>query len=306
MKLRLTFLLTLLFLLQSCGQSDENKIDQVIEDANIYLSSRNCAKAKEILLTVGEQKNNARWVQIYASALACSGNFDEPTFFGTDLPKLSALQGGMIGSLTTFSSSISTPTSLQYASIKESVEYLLYAGGLLTASSNANRQTIYGASDTSNMDIQTLYMLLAQMGRWFKFYGNADATGIKGTGTAANTCLMTYTDATAITSIQGGVSGSCTGVANNGHPDINVNKIPKMCEGIVLFNNFINILTNVSFTGGNTGNLGALTAVFSTLCSSEVNIPGAICTIYDQTACEAQPLANIERYSAWLFERIFL
>ena len=69
----------------------------------------------------------------------------------------------------------------------------------------------------------------------------------------------------------------------------------RQCQGIVLFNNMVNLMLNISFTGGNTGSLSSLSDAIDTLCSDEANIPVAICSVRDMDDCEAEASANRER-----------
>jgi hypothetical protein len=298
-------------LLTACGQSDKEKIESGLKHARQLLTLRKCDDALTVLNEIGFQAGNAPYLQTYSSAYACKSNYSTVTFFGTDIDKLSASQGGMLGSLTTFTTS-QNPNALSasYNYLQTAIETLLYAGGI-TASSHTNRLTKFTASEVSNMGVQAIYMILVQMGRYFAYYGDADtSTGVKGDGAEPNTCLVTYTNPLAIDALDDGVSGSCTDVANLGHTSIETGdadiRRTRMCHGVVLFNNFIDLITNVSFSGSSTGELGDLATVFDTLCSSDLNVPGAICTIRDQSACEALDPDEIELFFAWIFERIFL
>jgi hypothetical protein len=306
----------ILFLLASCGRSDAEKLKAAMEEANLYLTSRECDKAIEILNKVGFQETNSKYLQIYSSAYACKGNFDEPTFFGTDLPGLSTVAGGMFGSLATFSLATMTgPTDSHYTNLQTAINYLWYAGGI-SSSGHTNRETIFTSTETNNIDVQNLYMIMVQLGRWLKYYGNADSTGVKGGGTAANTCLVTYTDSDAIESIDDGSSGSCTDLANSGHDDMEANasaaeRTTRMCQGIVLLNNFINIITNISFSSGsNTASLSQVSTLLDTICSDLVGaVTGfstTICSVRDQSKCENdEDNKSREVYLAWIFERNF-
>lgn len=311
MKLKCTLLFGLLFSLASCGASDEQKIKNSIEIANNLLSTRKCDEAIRELESVGQQRSNARWLVTYASAFACKGGFSEPNFFANDLTKLSANATAMLGSLTTFTTSATdTPFTTEYTNLNTALNILLYPAEM-TATSHALRLTKLSASDVNNMDAMAIYIILTQLGRYLNYYGDASATGVKGGGAASNTCIATYTDATALNATNLGATGSCTnGGGNVGHADIETGvaatRHARLCNGLILFNNFIDIVSNISFTGANTGSLSGLSATFQTICSTA--FPGnPVCSTYDQATCESSiSNATIEQYFAAIFETSFI
>ncbi|PIP94787.1 MAG: hypothetical protein COW00_18585 [Bdellovibrio sp. CG12_big_fil_rev_8_21_14_0_65_39_13] len=310
MKLKCTLLFGLLFSLLSCGASNEQKIKNSIEVANNLLSTRKCDEAIRELESVGQQTSNPRWLITYSSAYACKGGFSEPSFFANDLAKISSANDGLIGSLTLFStSSTDGPFSTEYANLQRALEILLYPAGL-TTSSHTSRLTKFTTSELSNMEVVAFYIALTQMGRYFYYYGDAGPTGTKGGGGAPNTCLATYTDGAAITAIDVLATDSCNSGTNLGHTDIETGvaatRQTRMCHGIVLFNNFIDLISNLTFSGANTGSLSALGAVFTTLCETAMGGAVPICSVKDQTSCEAATNADVEGYFAKVLETFFI
>lgn len=303
---KLTILISFVFLLNSCGQSDEEKVKNAIETANHLLSLRKCDEALRELEGVGQQNTNSRWIIAYASAHACNGNFSEPNFFANELPKLgtNVSQDALFGLLTTFASASDTPFSTQYSALQRALEVLMYAGGSST-SSHAQRLTKFTASEVSNMEVFALYLNLTQLARYLDYYGAPSAAGVKGN------CIATYTDGTAITAIDVVNTDACNSGTNTGHPDIETGvpatRHARLCHGLVLFNNFIDLISNISFTGGNTGTLSTLSTTFGTVCTTAFGAGAAVCTTKDQAACEANITnTNIERYFASIIETFYL
>lgn len=303
---KLIILLNILMLVVSCGQSDEQKLKSAIDSANQLLSLRKCDEALAVLEGVGQQTSNARWVIAYASAHACGGAFSEPSFFATELPKLGSNvgQNALFGLLTTFNSSAYSALSTEYTKLETALNVLLYAGGL-TSSSHANRLTKFTASEVSNMEVFALYLNMTQLGRYLDYYGAPSAAGVKGN------CIATYTDATAITAIDVVNTDACNSGTNTGHPDIETGvaatRHARLCQGLVLFNNFIDLISNISFTGGNTGTLSTLGTTFGTLCSVAFGAGAAVCTTKDQTACVNNITnAQIEQFFGSIIETFYL
>lgn len=293
-------LITMLF---SCGEDSDERVARHLELASEYLTARDCDKALDILHSIGYQAKNALYLQIYASAYACRAGFFEPTFFGTDLDKISATQTGFIGSLTTFSTSSITGTSDKtYTDLWAAVKTLIYAG--VNSASSSSRREVFSSSDVNDMDMQALYMLLALMGKYFNFFGNVNSSGTKGQGSGTNGCLIDY-NAPADAGNNAGDTGSCD-LDNEGNTTLTGDKTAR-CEGITLFNNFVDIISNITLPGTNTGDLGNLSGLFSTLCSGDVNIPdSSVCSIRDVSACTQLGDNTIEIYFMYIFEKNFL
>ena len=318
--MRNTLLFSLLLLLLSCG-SDSEKVSNAIDDANFLLTDRNCLGARAVLDEVGYQSTNARYLKAYASTYACEANYSTITFFTDDLTNLDASSGGFFGSLAAFSTSslMTSATDPDFTKLKQAIDTLLYPGGL-PVSSTANRNAILGQSETNNLNVQALYMILVNFGRWLRYYGNADATGLKGAGSnpEGNNCLFTYDTggpnfALVTDALNDGAAetGSCNsantpyeGTTDISTADPATNKA-RLCQGIVLFNNLIDIIVNVTFTTTDTDELNDLATNFNTLCEDATAFGDALCDLRDQSSCEAIAIEDLEVFSAWLFERNF-
>ncbi len=309
----LLFLLLLATAL-GCGLDNEEKVEDAIVQAHQLLTSKKCAEALAILEGVGTQPLNPEWLQTYASANACAANWSVITFFADDLPNIEADYEAIIGILATFGQAVMTsPTDSHYTRLQSAINTLLYAGGI-SSPSNVNRRSVLTAAEVNNIDVQNLYMILNQIGQFARYYGNASPTsGIKSSGSGANTCYIDYTDTDAqviVTAVNG---DSCVGFAD-GHPELTGNR-ERMCQGVVLFNNFLDILANVSLSSSsNSGDLDELAQDIEDLCVEATQPPfsydlGATCTVKSQSVCVANPdgnlnLEHLERFYAAVWESL--
>lgn len=313
--MRLGAVLVIFLTLFSCGKSENQKVDNAIEDANIFLTSRNCDEAIEVLQEVGAQPTNKRYLSTLSSAYACKANYSTVTFFTNDLTNISsATADGFVSSLVNFSTSddMTSPTSDEYVWLQLAIDTLLYAGGITSASS-AGRGQFFTSTELLDINTQALYMLFVNLGRWLRYYGNPDATGTKGAGAGANSCIATYTDANAIIAIDGVGGDSCNSGTNVGSVDIETaDRTARLCQIITMYNNLVDTIDGVVFTGSSSTDLNGITGLLSNVCTlaSADNVAGSydvsMCSIRDQSTCEAQSNQNIERFMAAIVETIYL
>ncbi len=312
------YLFILLLLLSACGGESE-EVATAIDQANFLLTDRECSKAREVLDEVGYQSSNNRYIAVYATTYACEANYSTVNFFANDLTGLNSTAGGFFGSLSGFSTSglMTSATDTDFLTLQQAIDTILYSGSN-TTSSSANRISVFGLRDATNLNVQALYMILVNLGRWLNYHGNADALGNKGAGTnpEANNCLYTYNTGGANFAVitdalddGAGQSGTCNSANTpyNGTTDITTG-VPttdkqRLCRGIVLLNNFIDIIINVNFSGNNTGDLNNLGTTFNTLCQDVTQFADALCDLRDMAGCEATSIDDLEVYVAWLFER---
>ncbi len=292
-------------LFSACGVSDSEKIDEAISKAHQLLTERDCNEALKELNEVGYQNKNPYYLSVYASAQACKSDFTEPNFFANDVDNIGTSNTTILGTLSTMSTSeIIDSSTDSYQNLKNAINTLLYAGGI-SAPSHANRAAVFGASAARNLGAQAFYMIIAQMGKYFYLHGNTDSNGRKGNrDPIANSCLADYTTpAGQVARLAAGASISpCASDSSgdtelqSGHPE----RTKLMCEGIVLFNNLLDILASLTFTGDNVGALSSLQAGITDLCGA-LSL-GTICTQRSQSDCEAESMDNIELYFVGVFE----
>ncbi len=310
MKLKNIFYYFISFtLMASCGK-DADTIDAAIKEAHFLLTERNCAGARSSLDEVGYQANNADYIGAYASTYACDASYSTITFFANDIDQLSSTAGGIFGSLTTFSTSddMTSATDPDFTNLQLAIDTILYAGGQ-TESASANRETVFSIRDNTNLNVQALYMIIVNLGRWFYFYGNPDASGEKGAGPGTNTCLFTYSDPEAIAAISLGETGSCTNAANTGSADMMTGDATeektRLCQGIVMITNFIDLLANIEFSSDEVGELGEIGDSFEGVCDDAAAAGYDYCSIRDLSGCLAQDIGDLQTFSAVVLETNF-
>ncbi|MBL7666093.1 MAG: hypothetical protein JNM93_13235 [Bacteriovoracaceae bacterium] len=315
------FLLLPFFL--ACTPEGEVLVEQEIEKAKLSLTTKNCASAITILTNLGNQPENPKYLAALASAYACRAGFDERVLFLNDIALLDASSNDtVIGSITLFSTSPETiADSATYTDLQLGINTLLYAGGV-TEPSSAARELIFGTKHNNDLNLQALYMLLAQVGKYFYLYGDADGTGLKGGG-AGNNCLYSYTDPIAQLAIDSVAGDSCDS-SETGHPDLNAapgdaDSLRRVCEGYVLLTNLLDVMENTTFPAAtdlgdiNTSLVGVVNQLKNTpgqYCQDPA-LPAGICDERSQSDCEtfyAVP-ANfdlMQRFFAAVLETIFI
>jgi len=263
-------LFCLIFSFFGCGSSEEDKVSFVITEAEIFLNASDCNSALTILKNIEYQKTNARYLQTLASAYACKSSFKETTLF-TNLGNISA-GGTLLGQFTKFTtaSTMTSTDDIDFLNMQSAIDTLLYAGGLLTSNNPSvdSRAGIFSPDDALSISTQLFYLMFDQIGRYGFFYGCYDGLssgdGDKGKGRAAdpvcsNRCFANYTGTVSLpvglgSNISGYIgaapTGSCDGVSA-GHTslaatDYNSSQITILCQGVILMNNFLEVLDDIS------------------------------------------------------------
>jgi hypothetical protein len=256
-KFSIVLLLTILF---SCGSSTEEEIEDAILQANQYLSSSMCQEAIDVLEAVGRQTSNKSYLITLASGYACRGNFSELTLFSEDITKVGT--PSVMGGFTTFSSStdMTSVADTDFSDVNLAIEVLAYAGGIAGGATGSNptsaiRQSTFGASGSGDIDAMILYLTMANLGRWMRFYGAPDTSGNQ------TQCVLNYNGAYTLDSAATlentltALTGTCTTAVTAGSTDIgNAGSYvtANICNGVVLLNTFFDTLPNVldNYTGG--------------------------------------------------------
>lgn len=255
----LTFRLAMLILLLiavSCSASKEEKLVDAIDTALYHLSQNDpeCQKAIDVLEDISGGGSNPRYVQTLASAYACRGGFSELDFFD---------EVGTIDSTNFLASLAQLTTSAQneadsddFNDLQTAIDLILYSGGR-TSPSALGTIDKFGNRHGTNLNLQAAYMIIAQLGRYVRWYGNTDAAGVKGGGAQGNTCFFDYdsngvpTPLSVATGHGGG--NACTG-AGQGSASLDYAGVTtalaqtRMCKGIMLVNNLLDILENTTLS----------------------------------------------------------
>lgn len=321
----LPFFLILSF---SCSRSNEEKKDEAIHSAKIYLTKKKCDKAMETLLEVGIDIKHAKYMQALSSAYACKSDYLTTVFYGTNLERVaSGSADSLIGSLTTFTTSeMTSPTDNNYVYLQNAIDTLIYAGGVTVPSVN-ERELVFTIGETLDINMQILYMILSQIGKFAYYYGNADPVlGLKGMGSEANGnsnnltngCFYDYDpidpDIALIINTERIAEslGSCTSTAT-GHPQLvalpNANTVTRMCQGIILFNVFLDLILNIPLPD-DVSELTDLTDTFQDVLAGVPGGIGNIITVKSQSECESTYSVGTETdklqlYFYFIYERLF-
>ncbi len=324
---RSILLLSVIAMLFSCAKTEQEEIDSAVIEAKYHLNSMNCSKAQEVLDDIGFQDDDADYISVYASAQACYAGYKVlDVLFGGNLENIDSTN--LIGSLTTFSTSNETEAdSTAYTAIQNAITTLIESSGG-SSPSTEDRNAKFGTQKSGDLSLQALYMIFVQMGKFFALHGNVNASGVKGGGDpTGNSCLFSYTTSDAIDWINDTTPGSC--VAATGSEGSDLLESPetaadikrRLCEGIILYNNMIDILSNISIPGSDQlGDVGDIQTALTTLMTAaeaaetgtyndgpatSTNAISSLNSVTSQDVCEAEELDRIEKFYAIFFETIF-
>ncbi len=317
--LRLSAIFSLIFLV-SCAKTDEQIIDSAKQEAKYYLSDNNCSKAQKVLDEAGYQNDDAEYLSLYASMYACKAGYSEFDLLD-EVTTIAANSSQLLGSLTTLGTSNETaPDSTSYTNIMNAIDVLLNSAG--TSPSATARESKFGVTGATNLSFQALYLILVEFGKFLQLYGNTDAAGDKSDGSFTNTCIFTYTQVDAV-NYANTILPTCNSVGGDEGSDFLESPVTddeidaRLCEGIYLFNNLRDILSNVTI--GNSSTFGSLKDVGDVLddmiadaesaesagLNTEVAYQdsiAAIKTITSKSDCEALPRQRLEKWYSIIFE----
>lgn len=315
--MRSLLILWILLLLASCAKSPSEETDEAIDVALTYLSSNKCDAAIDILEGVGRDPSNAVYLQVLASSYACRANYSEIDFLGTQVSTIQSSAAGLMKSLALLRLSAETEAdSDEYKDLRVGLGVVLNVDG--NQPSQVRREAKYGPRKAGDMGLQALFLSLTQLGKFLHYYGNVNVTtGVKGGGAKPSKCFVTYTTAQAQAFVGTGVTGACTAGTLIGHPDLSLAVADqpvtkrRLCEGLMLVTNVIDILANVTLP--NSSSLGDLAAVKTTVAAIKTNITTVapalepLLTTTSQAECEslvstATEFDNLQLIYAMLFE----
>lgn len=312
-KLLQLFTLLALMVLVSCSASKEQQVVDAIDTALYHLSqsSPDCQKAIDVLEDIDGADDNPRYLQTYASAYACRGGFSELQLFD-EIGTIDS--AAFLSSLTMLTTSEQTEAeSDDFDDLQRAIDIILYSGSRTTPSA-AQTKTIFGNRHGTNLNLQALYMIIVQLGRFTRWYGNTDATGVKGSGTAGNTCFFDYEAAPlAIATAHGG--GNACVAGNTGSPALDYTGVTtavaqkRLCQGAMLVNNLLNILENTTLSSNTS--LGDISTLYDDIApyitAAELLDPDMddFIDTLSQEACETAVATDddvIQLYFASIFE----
>ncbi|HXH32291.1 MAG TPA: hypothetical protein VNJ01_15940 [Bacteriovoracaceae bacterium] len=252
--MRLILLPFLLILFAACGKGIEQETQETIDVALTYLTDGKCTEAIDALEAIDRQNTNGVYLQVLASAYACRAGYNELDFIAIDVPTINTTSASLLfKSISILSLSDETEAdSAEYADFRTALNVLLNSNGAPKPSQVA-RTVAFGVRRSGDMGVQLLFLSVVELGKFLNYYGNVNSVGAKGMGGGASTCFINYTDPRAQAVIAGNFGGAC--VSNTGgHADLSFAAANlaiakrRICEGLVLFNNIVDILDNIDLS----------------------------------------------------------
>ena len=292
---KLTFFY-LCFLICSCGNKTELKVLQGIDIAQSLLSEGKCRDAIDLLEDLGRQNDNAVYLQVLASAYSCRAGLNAINFITQDIPNIQTNSiNELLTSLSILSYSNETSTdSSAYTDIGRALSILLDAGASTQPSQSARQQT-FGARKSGDMGMQILILSIVQLGKFLNHYGNVNNSGHKGLGTTnSNKCFLSYSYAPAQAVVTAapapsGRSKSCVNFTS-GHPDLSLTLNTaltnrRLCEGLMLITNIIDVLDNLDISGNSTfSDLQDIATFAKQVKDTAINMDSSLETLLEMTS----------------------
>ena len=319
--LRLFFIICFILTLSSCAKTPSEEAGTAVDLALTYLTDEKCDRAIDVLEAAGRTNSNPVYLQVLASAYACRAGYNEVNFLLNDVTKISG--SALLTSLATLSLSPEHHAdSDSYVDLRTALNVLL--NSTTGQPSQAARNAKFGLRKAGDLGLQTLFLTLTQLGKFLHFYGNVDALGAKGKGlpnvdeqtSTESRCFIDYTNVQAEAFITL-LAGYCTN-ATPGHPDLALTPSEltttkkRMCEGLVLVTNTMDILSNLVLpANASLANINGVSASVTSLKSTAIALNPAIGTLLNTTSqadCESlvsssTEFDNLQLIYAVLFEK---
>lgn len=315
MKTILLLLLSATFI--ACAASNDEQVDSAMREARYYLTKSKCSKAKKALDDVSYQSRNAAYVGLYSNYYGCLAGYSElndaiPNLQNIDVSTASAV----FQSFASFTTSDETQADdADYLNLFSAINVITES---TATSGGSERESRFGVRGGTDLSMQLLYMSLVTFGKFLAYYGNADSSGLKGQGAAANTCIARYDEhANAGLGNWFPQTDGCAS-GDDAHSDLNgavaeATKLTRLCQGIIAFNNILDVLINTTLSSSDT--LGDLTdvetilsALFAAAKANEISELGTntvidtmknILTVDD---CEAEGYDSALTYMGFVIE----
>ena len=231
----------------SCGNNPAEEAAIGIDEALTLLTAEKCDQAIKILEDLDDQEENPVWVKTLASAYACKAGINVIRFVDNDIDAIDETNLFTSISILTYSDETSL-NSVKYSALKKALRIPGRDDFKQTT-----RNSDFGQRHGEDMGVQVLLYSIIQLGKYLNWYGNVNAVGKKGAGTNTNSCYLNYSYAPAIAIIGAlPASNACSNIINDGHPDLAASRIVRMCEGLTLMTNVIDVLDNIDLSTSST------------------------------------------------------
>lgn len=311
-------------LIYGCGKSPEEEVSAAVFQANRLLSRGQCQLALDVLNSTTGPTQTASFITTLSSAYACRANFSEITLFSDDLSKIGSPTE--LGGFTQFTNSNDEVGEERYNDLQRAIEVLLFSNKKLDSDENikfSDRVQSVGELAALDHEAMILYQSMAQIGRFLENYGNTDNNGNKGQGSGGNGCVVNYSNVNFDSGpfndmnqfLSAGSTGSCSSLGD-GHPDLGTPgnfDLPRLCEGVVLMNIFIDAFTTIldNFTGDQLSELESIRSDIETAQLALITAKNGTDDVLELTSfekCEEDNQANDENIQVWyafLIEGLF-
>jgi hypothetical protein len=298
----------------SCAKTPEQEIISAKKEALYFLTEGDCSSAKNALDAISPDSDDAAFYSIYASVYQCFGGLKQLDII-TDLSTLvTPAQATLWSTFAAFDlAQVEVAAdSTSYTNTMLAINKLLTAGGGAQPSA-VNRKAVFGTAPAGDMDLQALLLISVEFGKFLKYYGQADSTGAKGADNGGDGCLAQYTDNGARLLAES--SSACSAHNTQSTTDMrfaNAGYVRRLCEGVILFNNLQDILSNITFSSNSSelaglSDVGAVLTTLEGLVTSDTPSQSYV-NITGQAACEAEAVSNqigLERFFAGVIDSQF-
>jgi hypothetical protein len=302
------FILIFLFIfISSCGKSSEEEVISAKREAAHYLSEGECSKALSALRSASPSSDDQVYISLLASVYECRADYRELTTVLSNLDALDADTTNLFKTMAAFESSqeVAAPDDTKYVNILKAINIISTSSSVAGSLQRVEKFGKYGGS---NLNYQLLLLTTIGLSKYFGAYGNVDATGGKGESGGGVVCLAQYNYGNVAGYLDALTDDNCdssTQADNQTSIDIvDPDYVRRMCEGVVLYNNFLDLLMNLVLPEDTTelGNLVDVASVLASFKSSAIVYFGAsgdsasITTyenIRDLSSCESTANANV-------------
>ncbi|MCT4641377.1 MAG: hypothetical protein N4A33_03700 [Bacteriovoracaceae bacterium] len=287
--------------LVSCSRTSDEKLDIALDNALFYLTDNSCTEARSVLDDIGYKAKNYLYVSLYSSTYACEAGYSELDDVFPNLTSLNATGPGFISSLAAFSTSNEIMAdSTVYTKILAAIEEITKNGAAHT-----DRVTNFGAEDAGDLGMQLMFMALTELGKFTAYYGDADASGVKGGG-GSHDCMMNFSEPSVVPILSAG--GTVCNTTAEGSADLdpaNLDFFTKGCEGIVMLNIVFDTLSNITLSSNSSlGDLKDVSTMLAAVRTAAAVLEPAVANydeFYTVAACESQATGD----GTAVFQRVF-
>lgn len=271
----------LFFLLASCG-SKQKENDQRVLRANALLTHDRCDQALMELAQVDEDYKDYYFYQVQSSAYACRAGYSDLNFF-SELDTFDAQK--FFNSLAKLKSSkVRSANAAGFVELEKAINVILNSPGV-NSSKTTKRQSFFGKEKGDDLSFQALLMILTYMGKWLRYYGSTDATGIKGSidGEGGKACIINYPNNAVFDHLLDSTrSDSCnsTNGSSAGHRDLDTAtsgvttlvRNQRLCHFLVYFNHLLDILTHISLSSNSSlGEMSQFSAILNDILDAAIS-----------------------------------